>query len=122
MQRWIEEMDSPPRLLYGMFLILLITYSPSLPTEYRTVADSMLGRILGLAAVFSVLQTMGWIYGLLTALAFLMILHHAPRQEGFEGTLSDKKAKGTRWFVEKVLGEHPTIISTDQVITHAIHD
>jgi len=123
----LSQLDSPSRLLYGFILILAIVYSSAVPIEYRIFADSLLGKLFGIAAVFFVTQSLGWVYGLLTAMAFLLILHGAPRQsaiEGFDGggSVSEKKTVGKRWFVERVLGEHPTAIAVDQVKTQAITD
>jgi hypothetical protein len=64
---------------------------------------------------------------MLTALAFLLLLHGAPRKGGIEGfdgggSVSEKKTVGKRWFVERVLNERPVAISTDQVKTQAITD
>ena len=44
--------------------------------------------------------------------------------EAFDGggSVSEKKIVGKRWFVEKVLGEHPKKIATDRVTTSAIED
>ena len=68
---------------------------------------------------------MGWMYGLLTALAFLLLINGAPStEEGFEGggTVSEKSRIGRSWFVEKVLGEHTQKIATDRVNTQAVQD
>jgi hypothetical protein len=123
----LMNMDSPIKLIYGVFLILIIVYSPLIPFEFRVFADSLLGRIFGVAVVYGVIETLGWVYGLLTALAFLLILNGAPRTvsnglEGFEGggTVTEKKIIGRRWFVEQVLGEDPKKIATDKVTTTAI--
>ena len=123
------NLDSPAKLIYGVILVITIVYSPVIPTEYRSFADSMLGRVLGIAFVYGVIESMGWVYGLLTALAFLLIINGAPRTEnaaleGFDGggTVTEKRIIGKRWFVEKVLGEHPKKIATDKVITSAIED
>jgi hypothetical protein len=122
----LMNLDSPAKLLYGFLLILLIVYSPIIPFEYRIFADSLLGRIFGVAIVYGVIESLGWVYGILTALAFLLILNGAPRDgvsfEGFDGggTVSEKKIVGKRWFVEKVLGETPKKIATDKVTTTAV--
>ena len=124
----LMNLDSPAKLIYGVLLILLIVYSPIIPTEYRIFADSLLGRIFGVAIVYGVIETLGWVYGILTALAFLLILNGAPRDtlpsgiEAFDGggTVTEKKIVGKRWFVEKVLGETPKKIATDKVTTTAI--
>lgn len=122
----LMNLDSPAKLLYGFLLILLIVYSPIIPFEYRIFADSLLGRIFGVAIVYGVIESLGWVYGILTALAFLLILNGASREnssfEGFDGggTVTEKKIVGKRWFVEKVLGERPKKIATDKVTTTAI--
>ena len=127
LQTLMANMDSPAKLIYGFVLILVIVYAPAVPMEYRTFADSILGRIFGIGLVYGVIETMGWIYGLLTAMAFLLLLFGAPRAsmtEGFDGggSVSEKKAVGKRWFVERVLGERTSKIATDRVITNAITD
>jgi hypothetical protein len=126
LQVLLMNLDSPAKLLYGFLLILIIVYSPIIPFEYRIFADSLLGRIFGVAIVYGVIESLGWVYGILTALAFLLILNGAPRDgvsfEGFEGggTVTEKKIVGKRWFVEKVLGETPKKIATDKVTTTAV--
>jgi hypothetical protein len=126
LQVLLMNLDSPAKLLYGFLLILIIVYSPIIPFEYRIFADSLLGRIFGVAIVYGVIESLGWVYGILTALAFLLILNGAPRDgvsfEGFDGggTVTEKKIVGKRWFVEKVLGETPKKIATDKVTTTAV--
>lgn len=122
----VNQLDSPSKLIYGTIIVLLIAYSSEIPKSYRTFADSLLGRLFGVVIVYGVMETMGWVYGLLTAMAFLLLLTTAPRVslEGFDGggSVSEKKAIGKRWFVEKVLGEQPSKIATDKVITQAISE
>jgi hypothetical protein len=126
----LHQLDSPAKLLYGFILILLIVYSPVISTDYRIFTDSFLGRVFGIAIVYGVTESLGWAYGLLTAMAFLLILNGAPRlpmfMEGFEGggSISEKTAitHGKRWFVEQVLGECPSKIDTDRVSTQAVQD
>ena len=124
---FMMNMDSHATLVYGALLVLLIVYSSVIPVEYRTFADSLLGRVLGVAIVYGVVETLGWVYGLLTAIAFLLIINGAPRidtsmLEAFDGggTVSEKKIIGKKWFVEQVLGENPTKIATDRVTTTAV--
>ena len=122
----LMNLDSPAKLIYGFLLILLIVFSPEIPFEYRTFADSLLGKIFGVAIVYGVIESMGWVYGILTAMAFLLVLNGAPRDntglEGFDGggTVTEKKIIGKKWFVEKVLGENPKKIATDKVTTTAV--
>jgi hypothetical protein len=82
---------------------------------------------LGVAIVYGVVETLGWVYGLLTAITFLLIINGASRidtsrLEAFDGggTVSEKKTIGKKWFVERVLGENPTKIATDRVTTTAV--
>ena len=127
---FIMNMDSPAKLIYGVLLIILIVYSSVIPAEYRAFADSLLGRVFGVAIVYGVVETLGWVYGLLTAVAFLLIINGAPRTphmlqagvEGFDGggTVSEKRTIGKKWFVERLLGENPTKIATDKVTTTAV--
>ena len=124
----VQSMNSPGTFLYGAVMVVIIVYSSLIPSEYRTFADSMLGRVFGIAIVYGVVETMGWIYGLLTALAFLLIIQGVPSvnvgTEGFEGggTVSQKARIGCSWFVEKVLGEDTRQIATDRVTTQAVQD
>ena len=121
------NLDSPVKLIYGFILIIVIVYSPMIPYEYKAFADSLLGRIFGVAIVYGVIESLGWVYGLLTALAFLLLINGAPRFsysnfEGFDGggTVTEKKIIGKKWFVEQVLGENPKKIATDKVTTTAV--
>ncbi len=125
----LSNLDSPAKLIYGFVMIILIVYSPLIPNEYKLFADSLLGRIFGVAIVYGVIQSLGWVYGLLTAMAFLLLLNGVSRfnyvsEEGFTGggSINEKKIIGKRWFVEKVLGENPKKIETDKVLTTAIQD
>lgn len=123
----MANLDSPAKLIYGALLILVIVYSPLISFEYRNFADSLLGRIFGVAIVYGVIESLGWVYGLLTAVAFLLVINGAPRDndsnlEAFDGggTVSEKKIIGRKWFVEQILGENPKKIATDRVTTTAI--
>lgn len=136
----ISRLDSPAMLIYGFLLVLVIVYSPIIPTDARVFADSFLGRVFGVAIVYGITETLGWVYGLLTAMAFLLILNGAPRYGNplMEGFLSKKKEEGftaggtvtaknvithnRRWFVEEVLGECPSAIESDRVMTQAVQD
>jgi len=116
-------LDSPSKIVYGCILILVIVYSAVIPAEYKHIADSSVGRLFGIAAVYASIHYLGWTFGLLTAMAFLLILHGGALQsnEGFDGggTVSEKKVIGNRWWVEKVLGEVPSAVATDRVRTAA---
>ena len=121
--------DSPLSLTYGILLMLLIVYSVAVPVSLRTFMDSLLGRILGVLWIYGITESLGWVYGILTAMAFLLLLYRSPSSsydslEGFDGggTVSQKRRMGKRWFVERVLGEQPIAIATDRVITHPVQE
>jgi hypothetical protein len=122
----LSNLDSPVKLFYGIVLILIIVYSPVIPFEYRKFADSLIGRIFGIAIVYGVIESLGWVYGLLTALAFLLVLNgangYSSTVEAFDGggTVTEKRTIGRKWFVEQVLGENPRKIATDKVTTTAV--
>ena len=124
-------LQSPLKLVYGVLLVLLIIYSSLLPSDIRFFADTLLGRILGILWVYLTTESLGWLFGLFTALAFLMVIYLSPRSpflfssaEGFHGTsgVVEKERIGRRWFVERVLGENPIAISTEKVTTLPVQD
>ena len=115
---FLPTMDSPIKMIYGCILVLIIVYSSIIPLEYKRFADSPLGRIFGIAIVYGVIQQLGWIYGILTAMAFLLLLHGGIQvREGF-GDMAEKKTTSNKWYVERILGK-PDMIVTDQVVTNA---
>ena len=122
----VQHLDTVPHMVYGALMVVLITFHGQVGSTVASYADGALGRVLGIALVLGITQTLGWTYGLLTALAFLLIVHGSPRL-GATGTdsfedLKRHNAKGTLWFVEKVLGENPQGITSDAAVTEAVQD
>ena len=122
----VQHLDTVPHMIYGTLVIVLITFHGRIGSTISAYADSAIGRVLGIGFVLGVTHTMGWTYGLLTALAFLLVVHGSPRL-GATGTdsfedLKRHEAKGTLWFVEKVLGENPQGITSDSAVTKAVQD
>jgi len=122
----VKHMDTVPHMIYGTLMIVVITFHDQLGSTLARYADSALGRVLGIGLVLLVTSQLGWTYGLLTAIAFLLLVHGSPRlaatgSENFED-LKRQEAKGTVWFVEKVLGESPEGITTDSALTKAVQD
>ena len=115
---FLPTMDSPIKMIYGCILVLIIAYSSVIPLEYKRFADSPLGRIFGIAIVYGVIQQLGWIYGILTAMAFLLLLHGGIQvSEGF-GNFIPKKTTSNKWYVERILGK-PNEVIIEQVVTTA---
>jgi hypothetical protein len=122
----LKHLDDVPHMIYGTLMIVLITFHGQVGSTMSAYADSALGRVLGIGIVLGIVQTLGWTYGLLTALAFLLIVHGSPRLaatgiDAFED-LKRHEAKGNRWFVERVLGENPAGVTSDDVNTEAVQD
>ena len=122
----LKHLDTVPHMIYGALMIVLITFNGQIGVSTTAFVDSALGRVLGISLVLVVVNQMGWSYGLLTALAFLLIIHASPRLaatgiEQFED-LKRHEAKGNKWFVEKVLGENPEGITSDDANTKAVQD
>ena len=116
---FMPRMDSPIKMIYGCILVLIIVYSSVIPLEYKRFADSLLGRIFGIAIVYGVIQQLGWIYGILTAMAFLLLLHGGIQvREGFGNMIKKETTRSPTWYVEQMLGK-PDMIVTDQVVTIA---
>jgi hypothetical protein len=119
LQTVMANLDSPEKLIYGVVLILIIVYSSEIPSAYRIFADSILGRLFGIVIIYGVVHALGWVYGLLTAMAFLLVINGASRfTEGFSTT--KKKIIGGKWVVEDILNENPSEIDIEHVETHAI--
>jgi len=115
---FLPTMDSPLKMIYGCILVLIIAYSSVIPLEYKRFADSPLGRILGIAIVYGVIQQLGLIFGILTAMAFLLLLHGGIQvSEGF-GNFIPKKTTSNKWYVERILGK-PDEVIIEQVVTTA---
>jgi hypothetical protein len=118
--KYVTVTESPLNIIYGCILVLLIVYSSEIPNEYKRFVDSPIGRVFGIAALYGAIQYLGWVYGLLTAMTFLLLLHGGVQmREGFIGDIFKTQADKNRWFVEKVLGERPSQIEIDHVYTAA---
>ena len=127
-----DHLDTIPHMLYGFLVIILIVFVDKVPPHMARYVDTAIGRILGLTVIGLCLHYLGWTYALLTAVAFLLLVHISNRQpverlpmntaiDGFED-LEKRQILGNRWFVETVLGECPQTIESDNVTTNAVQD
>jgi hypothetical protein len=118
-----QNMDPIHNIIYGVLLVILIVYVGEVPMGIRTSLDTMGGRAFGIVLMLGTLRYVGWVYALLVAIAFILLLDNATREvnEGFL-TLEHKKVErpNERWFVERVLGERTSAIETDNVITYPV--
>jgi len=120
-----DQLDTIPHMIYGFIVIILIVFVDKVPAHTGRYIDTALGRILGLTAIGLCLHYVGWTYALLTAVAFLLLIHISNRQQqvkdGFQD-LETRQILGNRWFVETVLGECPEVIESENVTTNAVQD
>ena len=121
----LKNMDTVPHLLYGALVVVLITFIGRVPPAVSRFADSSIGRLIAVGLVLGVTYALGFPYGLLTAVALLLVIHASPRlsatAEGFDD-MQTYDTVGTRWFVERVLGEQPKKIVNDGAVTTAVQD
>jgi hypothetical protein len=121
----LKHLDSVPNMIYGFVLIIAISFADKVSPSLSDFADTALGRVLGIGLIVGIVHFMGWAYGLLTAVAYLLIVHSSKRLSSLqnaEGFAEQEfhEAQGSRWFVERVLGEKPKEIITDTVTTQAV--
>lgn len=121
---FMNSLPPVPYTLYGIALILAIVYVNQIPVGIRAMADSPIGRILGIIGIVLSLRYAGWAYAVLFTVAYILLLHGAPRlEEGFSSIQGKNVQRPTeRWFVERVLGERPTRIEIDRVNVEGISD
>lgn len=101
---FLPTMDSPIKMIYGCILVLIIVYSSIIPIEYKRFMDSPLGRIFGIAIVYGVIQQLGWVFGILTAMTFLLLLHGGIQvREGFGNMIKKETTRSPTWYVEQML-------------------
>ena len=119
-----ENLDTIPNMLYGFLVILLIVFVDKVPPHTGRYMDTALGRIVGIAAIGATLHFIGWPYALLTAVAFLLLIHISNRLDSRDGfqNLEKRAVVGNRWFVETVLGECPESIENEKATTSAVQD
>lgn len=118
------NVDPIQKLLFGAVLVLGIVYANQIPTQIRTMADSIVGRVIGIVGILATLQYVGWPYAFLFTLMYVLVLQGAKQiQEGFHAIEAKNVERPTsRWFVERVLGERPIRIETNTVGTEAVQD
>jgi len=120
----LKQLDSVPHLIYGTLMLVLIAFVDQISPTLSRYVDTVLGRLVAIGAVASVCYSLGTLYGLLTAVVLLLLVHSSPRLGAIDGFTGQKnrEIQGSRWFVEQVLGETPERILDDRINTDAIQD
>jgi hypothetical protein len=130
-QASIQSIDEPWKLVVGFILVLIIAYAGKfgdILDNCKLSLRSLSGRLIGVLAVLLLITQVGWVYGLLGAVALLLVMrgYTTDAEQDADVTVEQfsdlvvKQKQGDKWFVEKVLDENPEYIETDRVETAAI--
>lgn len=123
-------------------LVLASVYVTRIPQSKLLLFKRVWVQGLSLIVILGLTLRQGWVHGILAVLAFALILSRAIRvskdQEGLADYIpvvalpqteiivdepdTEQIPQGHRWFVERVLNEHPFLIREKEVKTSAIQD
>lgn len=116
----------------SLFMVVFISvltvwtcFTDKIPAEIRYQLSSTAGRLLSLALLYTVYTFFGFLPALLFTMATALTWSNRPLSKPVEGFLSSIKktpVQGKRWFVERILGEHPEEIREDRVDTDSVQD
>lgn len=115
-------------LFMGVLVSVLIVwtcFTDKVPVEIRYQLSSTAGRLLSVALLYAIYTFLGFIPALLFTMAIALTWSNRPLSKPVEGFLSSIKktpVEGNRWFVERILGEHPEEIREDRVDTDSVQD
>jgi hypothetical protein len=114
--------DSPLKLIFGLAIIIIAIFPGTLDTKHRKFIASVPGRIISVTLIYYIITKFGWVYGIISAIALLLIINGVNNNSSNEGftELIKKKANTHRWYIERVLGEKPKAIETEKVETMAV--
>lgn len=133
-QSWLFNTQSvlqfPLTVIIVLSLIVTGTFVQIAPRKSLEFMDNIFGTIAFFTVPLILALSLDWATGLLAAVVSLIVftrLKRADLDEGFVDSTEDISASNTkivsnphRWFVEKILGEHPVAISSDHVVTRAV--
>lgn len=131
----IEELKAMSNYFLLGFLILVCVYVSRIPSSILIEFRKSSVQFLGILTIVFITIYYGPIHGILSALAFSLVVSHALRMNQQEGLLNYSPSiyitdadnttvipKNHRWFVEKILGETPILIREKGVTTSAVQD
>lgn len=126
----IKTIDSPDKVVFGFVLVFIIAFSEQLSdgllNNLSIVLRHPIGLSIGFFVILGITGYVGWIYGLLAVIVFVLIAkghklsHESDVTVEQFSDLVKKRAQGHRWFIERVMNEDPKIIETDRVETVAV--
>lgn len=127
----IDEVQVMSGHILLVFLILVCVYVSRIPNSTLLKFKKSLYQILGLFGIIVITTSYGWIHGVISTLAFVLVVSRAYRQtETFADYIpsvfltSDGIAvdQSHLWLNEKILGENPVLIRDNSVKTSAVQD
>ena len=131
---WIHNahfiLQFPATILIILSLLVAGTFAEIAPRKSLEFLDNPFGMILFFIIPLILTEFLDWPTGLIAAVVCLIIhtrLQKADVDEGFVDSIDDLSdtmivSNPHRWFVEKILGERPIMISSDRVVTHAVEE
>ena len=133
---WITNthsiLHSPLTILSVLGLVVLGSFVEIAPRKSLEFLDTTLGRSLFFVLPFLIAILIDWATGLLAATVSLIIFARLQKQDGSEGfsdVTNDSLTHSTnfissphRWFIERVLGESPFVISSENIATPKLKD
>ncbi len=114
-----------------LILLVGITFVNIVPSSWRAFADSLPGRLVVVAVIFSTFQIAGWPSTIVATVLALLLLAGGPHnqaiesfrnqqlKEGFATINVDKSDKKVMWYDEEVLGREKKT-KTEEVDTQAL--
>jgi hypothetical protein len=126
-----HKYDQPIMVLVGLCMTIVVVFLDKIPVDIRKQADTLLGRALLIVYTTVVTMLFGWPLGILSALMSALLIgaggvHPIKKliKEGFASEMNVKIVPDgkKRWFIERALGENPTIIEDERVDTSAVQD
>ncbi len=126
-----HKYDQPIMILLGLCMITVVVFLDKVPVDIRKQSDTFLGRALLIVFTTVVTLLFGWPLGILAALMSALLIgaggvHPIKKiiKEGFSSEMSVRVVPNAqrRWFVERAMGENPTLIEDDRVDTSAVQD
>lgn len=117
----------PITVLSVIGLLVAGTFAKITSRKSLEFLDNIIGTTLFFTVPFMFAIYLDWATGLLAAVISLIIFTRLQQEDPFEGfsdTSNNSVQQSTkiisnphRWFVEKILGESPVAISSDQIVS-----
>jgi len=133
---WISNtytvLQWPLGILTVAGLLVAGTFAEIAPRKSLEFLDNTLGSCLFFLLPFVFTIFLDWPTGLLCAVVSLIVfarLQKKDTSEGFSDSVDDSMKTSTklitnsnRWFVERILGERPFVLSSDRITTYPVQD